>query len=139
MHTHEISAFGGVINTMPKFATFFMLFSMANAGLPATSGFVGEFMVIIGAVRVNFWVALLAGTALVLGASYTLWMTKRVTMGEIANDEVRNLKDISSREFFILSVLAIAVLYMGIHPKPFTDVIHTSVEALLQHVSISKL
>jgi len=139
MHTHEISAFGGVINTMPKFATFFMLFSMANAGLPATSGFVGEFMVILGAVKFNFWIALLAGTALVLGASYTLWMTKRVTMGEIANDEVRNLKDISSREFFILSVMAIAVLYMGIHPKPFTDVMHTSVQALLQHISISKL
>jgi len=139
LHTHEISAFGGVINTMPKFVTFFMLFSMANAGLPATSGFVGEFMVILGAVKYNFWIGLLAGTALVLGASYTLWMTKRVTLGEVANDDVRNLKDISSREFFILAVMAIAVLYMGIHPKPFTDVMHTSVQALLQHISISKL
>ena len=139
MHTHEIAAFGGVVNTMPKFATFFILFSMANAGLPATSGFVGEFMVIMGAVKFNFWIGLLAASALVLGAAYTLWMAKRVVYGDIANDEVRNLKDINGREFFILGVMAIAVLYMGLHPKPFTDVIHTSVQALLQHVSISKL
>ena len=139
MHTHEIDKFGGVMNTMPKFATFFVLFSMANAGLPATSGFVGEFMVIMGAVKSNFWVGLLAATALILGASYTLWMAKRVVFGEIANDHVRALKDVSSREFFILGVMAIAVLFMGLYPKPFTDVMHVSVQALLQHVSISKL
>ena len=139
MHTHEIDKFGGVMNTMPKFATFFVLFSMANAGLPATSGFVGEFMVIMGAVKSNFWVGLLAATALILGASYTLWMAKRVVFGEIANDHVRALKDVSSREFFILGVMAIAVLFMGLYPKPFTDVMHVSVQALLHHVSISKL
>ena len=139
MHTHEIAKFGGVINTMPKFVTFFILFSMANAGLPATSGFVGEFMVIMGAVKFNFWVGLLAATALILGAAYTLWMAKRVAFGEIANDHVRELQDISSREFLILGVMAIAVLFMGLYPKPFTDVMHVSVQALLQHVSISKL
>jgi NADH-quinone oxidoreductase subunit M len=139
MHTHEIAEFGGVINTMPKFVTFFILFSMANAGLPATSGFVGEFMVIMGAVKFNFWVGLLAATALILGASYTLWMAKRVAFGEIANEHVRELQDISNREFLILGVMAIAVLFMGLYPKPFTDVMHVSVQALLQHVSISKL
>ena len=139
MHTHEIAKFGGVINTMPKFVTFFILFSMANAGLPATSGFVGEFMVIMGAVKFNFWVGLLAATALILGAAYTLWMAKRVAFGEIANDHVRELQDISSREFLILGVMAIAVLFLGLYPKPFTDVMHVSVQALLQHVSISKL
>jgi NADH-quinone oxidoreductase subunit M len=112
---------------------------MANAGLPATSGFVGEFMVIMGAVKFNFWVGLLAATALILGAAYTLWMAKRVAFGEIANDHVRELQDISSREFLILGVMAIAVLFMGLYPKPFTDVMHVSVQALLQHVSISKL
>ena len=139
MHTHEIADFGGVINKMPKYATFFVLFSMANAGLPATSGFIGEFMVILGAVQFNFWVGLLAATALVLGASYTLWMTKRVIFGDVANDRVAALTDINSREFAILAVMAIMVLYMGIHPKPFTDVMHVSVQALLDHVAISKL
>lgn len=139
MHTHEIADFGGVINKMPRYATFFVLFSMANAGLPATSGFVGEFMVILGAVEFNFWVGLLAATALVLGASYSLWMTKRVIFGEVANDRVAALTDINSREFAILAVMAIMVLYMGIHPKPFTDVMHVSVQALLDHVAISKL
>ncbi len=139
MHTHEISDFGGVINKMPRYATFFVLFSMANAGLPATSGFVGEFMVILGAVQFNFWVGLLAATALVLGASYSLWMTKRVIFGAVANERVAALTDINSREFAILAVMAIMVLYMGIHPKPFTDVMHVSVQALLDHVAISKL
>ncbi len=139
MHTHEISDFGGLINTMPKFSTFFVLFAMANAGLPATSGFVGEFMVILGAVQFNFWVGLLAGTALILGASYTLWMTKRIIFGDVANDRVAKLTDINSREFAILTVMAIMVIYMGIHPKPFTDVMHVSVQALLDHVAISKL
>lgn len=139
VHSREIASYGGVINTMPKFVTFFVLFSMANAGLPATSGFVGEFMVIMGAVQYDFWVGLLAATALILGASYSLWMVKRVAFGEIANDDVRQLQDLSCREFLILGILAIAVVYMGIHPKPFADVMHTSVEALLQHVSNSKL
>ncbi len=139
MHSRQISDYGGVINTMPRFVTFFVFFSMANAGLPATSGFVGEFMVIMGAVQFNFWIGLLAATALILGASYSLWMVKRVAFGDVANDHVRDLKDLSNREFFILGIMALAVLYMGVHPKPFTDVMHTSVEALLQHVSNSKL
>ncbi len=139
MHSRQIADYGGVINTMPRFVTFFVLFSMANAGLPATSGFVGEFMVIMGAVEYNFWIGLLAATALILGASYSLWMVKRVAFGDIANDQVRELQDLSNREFFILGVMALAVIYMGVHPKPFTDVMHVSVEALLQHVSISKL
>jgi NADH-quinone oxidoreductase subunit M len=139
MHSRQIADYGGVINTMPRFVTFFVLFSMANAGLPATSGFVGEFMVIMGAVQFNFWIGLLAATALILGASYSLWMVKRVAFGDIANDHVRDLKDLSNREFLILGIMALAVLYMGIHPKPFTDVMHISVEALLQHVSNSKL
>ena len=139
MHSRKIADYGGVINTMPRFVTFFVLFSMANAGLPATSGFVGEFMVIMGAVEYNFWIGLLAATALILGASYSLWMVKRVAFGDIANDQVRDLQDLSNREFLILGVMALAVIYMGVHPKPFTDVMHVSVEALLQHVSISKL
>ena len=139
MHSRQIADYGGVINTMPRFVTFFVLFSMANAGLPATSGFVGEFMVIMGAVEYNFWIGLLAATALILGASYSLWMVKRVAFGDIANDQVRELQDLSNSEFFILGVMALAVIYMGVHPKPFTDVMHVSVEALLQHVSISKL
>lgn len=139
MHSRRIADYGGVVNVMPRFATFFILFSMANSGLPATSGFVGEFMVIMGAVEHNFWVGLLAATALILGASYSLWMVKRVVLGDIANDHVRELTDINRREFVILGVMAIAVLYMGIYPKPFTDVMHVSVEALLQHVAVSKL
>jgi len=139
LHTRRIADYGGVINVMPRFAALFLLFSMANAGLPATSGFVGEFTVIMGAVQHNFWIGLLTATALIWGASYSLWMYKRVVFGDIANDNVRAMPDLSTREFFILGVMAIAVLYMGIYPKPFTDVMHVSVEALLQHVSISKL
>ena len=139
MHSRQIADYGGVINTMPRFVTFFVLFSMANAGLPATSGFVGEFMVIMGAVQYNFWIGLLAATALILGASYSLWMVNRVAFGDVANDHVRDLQDLSNREFLILGLMALAVIYMGVHPKPFTDVMHTSVEALLQHVSHSKL
>ena len=139
MHSRRIADYGGVVNVMPRFATFFILFSMANSGLPATSGFVGEFMVIMGAVEHNFWIGLLAATALILGASYSLWMVKRVVLGDVANDHVRELTDINRREFLILGVMAIAVLYMGIYPKPFTDVMHVSVEALLQHVGVSKL
>lgn len=139
MHTHEIADFGGVINRMPKFVTFFVLFSMANAGLPATSGFIGEFMVILGAVQYDFWIGLLAAVALVLGAAYSLWMVKRVAFGPVANDEVGKLQDINAREFLVLGLMAIMVLYMGIHPKPFTDVMHVSVQALLDHIAISKL
>lgn len=139
MHSRQIADYGGVVNVMPRFATFFILFSMANSGLPATSGFVGEFMVIMGAVQHNFWIGLLAATALILGAAYSLWMVKRVVLGDVANDHVRELTDINRREFVILGVMAIAVLYMGIYPKPFTDVMHVSVEALLQHVAVSKL
>jgi NADH-quinone oxidoreductase subunit M len=139
LHSRRIADYGGVINVMPRFVTYFVLFSMANSGLPATSGFVGEFMVIMGAVQHSFWVGLLAATALILGAAYSLWMVKRVAFGDIANDHVRELTDVNCREFFILAVLAIAVLYMGIYPKPFTDVMHVSVEALLKHVAVSKL
>ena len=139
MHTRRIDAYGGVVNVMPRFVTLFVLFSMANAGLPATSGFVGEFTVIMGAVEYNFWIGLLAATALILGAAYSLWMVKRVAFGDITNDEVRGMSDINAREFLILGVMAVAVLYMGIYPKPFTDVMHVSVEVLLQHVSVSKL
>jgi NADH-quinone oxidoreductase subunit M len=139
MHSRRIADYGGVVNTMPRFVTFFVLFSMANSGLPATSGFVGEFMVILGAVQHNFWIGLAAATALILGASYSLWMVKRVAFGDVANDHVRELLDINRREFLILGLMAITVLYMGIYPKPFTDVMHASVQALLQHVAISKL
>jgi len=139
MHTRNIADYGGVINVMPRFAAFAVLFAMANSGLPATSGFVGEFMVILGAVEFNFWIGLLAATTLILAASYSLWMVKRVFFGEVANDNVRGLTDINGREFAILGILAIAVLYMGVYPKPFTDVMHASVQALLDHVAISKL
>ncbi|MBL8511874.1 MAG: NADH-quinone oxidoreductase subunit M [Betaproteobacteria bacterium] len=139
VHSRDIAAYGGVVNTMPKFAFFAVLFAMANAGLPATSGFVGEFMVVLGAMKVNFWYAFLAATTLILGAAYTLWMTKRVIFGAVANNDVRALADINGREMLFLLVLAIMVLYMGIFPKPFTDVMHVSVEALLKHVSLGKL
>ncbi len=139
MHTHLIADFGGVANTMPKFAAFVMLFSMANAGLPATSGFVGEFLVILAAVKVNFWIAFLAAMSLILGAAYTLWMYKRVIYGEVANAHVRALQDLNRREFWLLGTLAVAVLVMGIWPKPFVDVMHASVTDLLAHVAKSKL
>ncbi|MFM7462196.1 MAG: NADH-quinone oxidoreductase subunit M [Burkholderiales bacterium] len=139
VHSREISSYGGVVNTMPKFAFFAVLFAMANSGLPATSGFVGEFMVILGAMKVNFWFAFVASTTLILGAAYSLWMVKRVIFGEIANDNVRTLTDINAREMSILAVLALLVLFMGLYPKPFTDVMHASVDALLKHVAISKI
>jgi NADH-quinone oxidoreductase subunit M len=139
MHSRQIADYGGVINRMPKFAAYFVLFSMANAGLPATSGFVGEFMVILGAVQFNFWIGLLAATALILGAAYSLWMVKRVVFGAIANKHVEHLTDINKREFFMFAVLAIAVLAMGLYPAPFTDTMQTSVADLLKHVAISKL
>ena len=139
MHSRNIGDYGGVVNTMPKFSAFFMLFVMANAGLPATSGFVGEFMVILGAVQYNFWIALVAGTTLVLGAAYSLWMYKRVVFGDVANSHVAELADVNAREFSILALLAAAVLWMGLYPKPVTDLIDASVAQLLEHVSVSKL
>ena len=139
MHSRRISDYGGVVNTMPKFAALFMFFAMANSGLPATSGFVGEFMVILGAVQFNFWVGLIAATTLILGAAYSLWMYKRVVFGAVANDQVRALKDIDARELSMLSLLAIAVLVMGLWPRPVTDVSEASVRALLEHVAVSKV
>jgi len=139
VHSRDIAAYGGVVNTMPKFAALAVFFGMANCGLPATSGFVGEWMVILGTVKVDFWLALLAATTLVFGAAYTLWMVKRVYFGPIANDNVRALVDINARELVMLSLLAIAVLWMGVYPKPFTDPMHASVTQLLKHVAVSKL
>ena len=139
VHSREIASYGGVVNTMPKFAAFALLFAMANCGLPATAGFVGEWMVILGAVKANFWLGFAAATALIFGAAYTLWMFKRVYLGPVANDDVRDLKDINAREFLMLSLLAIAVLWMGVYPKPFTDVMDSSVAGLLKHVAVSKL
>ena len=139
VHSREISSYGGVVNTMPNFTAFALLFAMANCGLPATAGFVGEWMVILGAVKANFWLGFTAASALVFGAAYTLWMFKRVYLGPVANDDVKGLKDINSREFLMLSLLAIAVLWMGIYPKPFTDVMDTSVAEFLKHVATSKL
>jgi NADH-quinone oxidoreductase subunit M len=139
VHSRQIEDYGGVVNTMPKFAALFMLFAMANAGLPGTSGFVGEFMVALAAVKFNFWVAFTAATTLVLGAAYTLWMYKRVIFGAVGNSHVAELADINGREFLFLGILAACVLAMGIYPFPFTEVMHASVADLLQHVSISKL
>ena len=139
VHSRQIADYGGVANTMPKFAAFMMFFAMANCGLPATSGFVGEFMVILAAVRFSFWIGLLAAVALILGAAYSLWMYKRVAFGAVANDKVAKLTDIGTREFFMLALLAAASLWMGIVPKPFTDVMHASVVNLLAHVAQSKL
>lgn len=139
MHSRQIADYGGVINTMPKFAAFFLLFAMANSGLPATSGFVGEFMVVLGAVKFNFWIGFAAATTLILGAAYTLWMYKRVVFGEVANDHVAKLADINAREFLFLGVLAVCVLAMGLYPLPFTEVMHASVDNLLKHVAVSKL
>ena len=139
VHSREIAAYGGVVNTMPKFASFAVLFAMANCGLPGTSGFVGEWMVILGTVKINFWLAALAATTLVFGAAYTLWMVKRVFFGAVANGDVKALSDINAREFVMLGLLALAVLWMGLYPKPFTDVMHVSVLELLKHVAASKL
>jgi len=139
MHSRQIADYGGVVNTMPKFAAFFMLFAMANAGLPATSGFVGEFMVILGAVKYDFWIAAAAASTLVLGAAYSLWMYKRVVFGEVANEHVAALVDVNAREFLVLLLLAAAVLWMGVYPKPVTDLMDTSVKHLIEHVQRSKL
>jgi NADH-quinone oxidoreductase subunit M len=139
VHSRQISDYGGVANTMPKFAAFMVLFSMANAGLPGTSGFVGEFMVIIASFKANFWFAFLAATTLVLGAAYTLWMVKRVIYGEVANDKVAALEDLNQREFIVLSVLAFAVLLVGLWPAPLVDMMNVTIEQLMQQVGQSKL
>jgi len=139
VHSRDIAAYGGVVNTMPWFATFAVLFAMANCGLPGTAGFVGEWMVILATTGFNFWVAALSATALVFGAAYTLWMVKRVYFGPVTKGSVSRLKDINSREFLMLALLAVAVLAMGLYPKPFTDVMQVSVDALLKHVAQSKL
>ena len=139
VHSREIAAYGGVVNTMPNFTAFALLFAMANCGLPGTAGFVGEWMVILGATKANFWIGVASATALIFGAAYTLWMFKRVYLGPVANENVKGLTDIDSREFLVLAVLAIAVLAMGLYPRPFTDVMDTSVAELLKHVALSKL
>jgi NADH-quinone oxidoreductase subunit M len=139
MHSRNIADYGGVVNTMPRFAAFTMLFALANSGLPATSGFVGEFMVIMGAMKTNFWLAFIAGTTLIWGAAYTLWLYKRVIYGAVANARVAALTDINSREFLVLGLLAATVLWLGLHPAPFTEVMHASVNDLLKHVAASKL
>jgi len=139
VHSREIADYGGVVNTMPKFTAFALLFAMANCGLPGTAGFVGEWMVILGAIKANFWLGFAASTALIFGAAYTLWMFKRVYFGPVANEHVKELTDINNREFLMLALLAIAVMVMGLYPKPFTDVMDTSVADLLKHVAQSKL
>jgi NADH-quinone oxidoreductase subunit M len=139
LHSRQIADYGGVVNKMPVFAALFMLFAMANSGLPGTSGFVGEFMVIMGAMKVNFWYAFLAATTLIFGAAYTLWMYKRVIFGAVANSGVEQLQDINMREFLVLALLALAVLVMGVYPDPFVEVLHTSVNDLIAHVMQSKL
>ena len=139
MHSRQIADYGGVVNTMPHFAAFMVLFAMANAGLPGTSGFVGEFMVILGAFKANFWYAFLAATTLILGAAYTLWMVKRVVFGDVQNDQVRELKDINGRETLVLAVLAVLVLGIGIWPAPLLEIIDTSVAHLVAQVAAGKL
>ena len=139
VHSREISSYGGVVNSMPRFGAFALLFFMANCGLPGTAGFIGEWMVILATVRANIWLGLLLATALITGAAYSLWMFKRVYFGAVANDDVRTMPDIDGREFLVLALLAIAVLWMGLYPKPFTDVMDASVVNLLQHVANSKL
>jgi NADH-quinone oxidoreductase subunit M len=139
VHSREIASYGGVVNTMPKFAALGLFFAMANCGLPGTAGFVGEWMVILGGVKYNFWIGLAAASALIFGAAYTLWMFKRVYLGPVTNDDVKGLTDINGREFLMLGLLAAATLWMGLYPKPFTDVMNSSVADLLKHVALTKL
>ncbi len=139
MHSRQIADYGGVANTMPLFAGFMVFFAMANAGLPGTSGFVGEFMVILASFQADFWFAFLAATTLILGAAYTLWMVKRVIFGEVANERVAELKDIGNREFFVLGSLALAVLVLGLWPAPLVEVMDASIANLLKHLAVSKL
>lgn len=139
MHSRQIADYGGVVNTMPRFAALFLFFAMANCGLPATSGFVGEFMVILGAIKFNFWIGLLAATTLILSAAYSLWVYKRVAFGPVTNPQVSKILDLNLREFAMLSTLALVVLWFGVSPKPITETLHVSVDALLRHIAISKL
>jgi len=139
VHSREIASYGGVAHRMPRFAAFALLFAMANCGLPGTAGFVGEWMVILGAVKFQFGLGLLSASALVLGAAYTLWMVKRVYLGPVTHDHVQSLEDINPRETLVLALLAVAVIGMGVYPKPFTDVMQTSVSQLLDHVALGKL
>jgi NADH-quinone oxidoreductase subunit M len=139
VHSREISAYGGVINTMPRFGAFMVLFALANSGLPGTSGFVGEFMVIIASFKANFWYAFLAAVTLILGAAYTLWLVKRVIFGEVANHHVAEMQDLNGREFFNLGLLALGVLLLGLWPAPLTNVMETTIQHLVQQISASKL
>jgi NADH-quinone oxidoreductase subunit M len=139
VHSRQIEDYGGVVNTMPTFATFMVLFAMANAGLPGTSGFVGEFMVILSSFKASFWIAFLAGLTLILGAAYTLWLVKRVIFGEVGNAKVAELQDLNRREAIVLSALAAAVLLVGLWPDPLVNVMHASVDNLIAHISVSKL
>jgi NADH-quinone oxidoreductase subunit M len=139
MHSREISAYGGVINTMPVFGAFMVLFAMANSGLPGTSGFVGEFLVVLASFKANFWYAALAATTLILGAAYTLWLVKRVVFGPVANSHVAELKDVNGRECLVLGVLAVAVILLGVWPAPLLDVMRGTIEHLTQQILSSKL
>ena len=139
VHSREISAYGGVVNTMPIFAAFMVMFALANSGVPGTSGFVGEFLVILAAFKANVWYAFLAGTTLVLGATYTLWLVKRVIFGAVANDHVRELKDLNGREFLVLSLLAVAVLTVGVWPAPLLDVMRATTQHLSEQLLMSKI
>jgi len=139
MHSRDIGAYGGVINTMPHFAAFMVLFSLANAGLPGTSGFVGEFLVILAAFKADVWFALLAATTLILGASYTLWLVKRVIFGPVGNEQVAALKDLNGREWLVLGILAIAVLAVGLWPAPLLDAMRVTTQHLAQQLLVSKI
>jgi len=139
MHSREIKKYGGVANTMPVFAAFMVLFGMANAGLPGTSGFVGEFMIILSSFKAGFWIAFLAALTLILAAAYTLYMVKRMLFGEVANEAVAALKDVNRREVVVLGALAVAVLALGIWPDPLVNAMHATVENLIQHIAVSKL
>ncbi|MEW8384205.1 MAG: NADH-quinone oxidoreductase subunit M, partial [Candidatus Thiodiazotropha taylori] len=139
LHSREIKDYGGVVNTMPVFAAFMVFFAMANAGLPGTSGFVGEFMVILASFQADFWYAFLAATTLIIGAAYTLWMVKRVVFGDVTSDGVASLEDMNRREFIVLGTLAAAVLLLGLWPAPLVEVMDASVNNLLQHIAVSKL
>jgi NADH-quinone oxidoreductase subunit M len=138
IHSRQIADYGGVANTMPVFAAFFVLFAMANSGLPGTSGFIGEFMVILGTMKVSFWYTFLAATTLITGAAYTLWMIKRVVYGAVASPKVAALKDVGARELAFLAILGVAVLALGIYPKPLADVANPTIQQLLQHVAQPK-
>ncbi|HHO68506.1 MAG TPA: NADH-quinone oxidoreductase subunit M, partial [Gammaproteobacteria bacterium] len=139
MHSRQIADYGGVVNTMPVFGGLMVFFAMANSGLPGTSGFVGEFMVVLASFRADFWFALLAATTLILGAAYSLWMVKRVVFGDVANEQVAKLSDVNGREALILGTLVLAVLALGLWPGPLVDVMRASIDNLLAHVAVSKL